>query len=92
MWSVDYVQVPKEENKIIGKEADENNITEALDESDKQENNEVLSDESHHMQRVQNLAKQMSISADFTSETPGMYAILTDYFCKEKRSLSENFF
>ncbi|XP_067008592.2 WD repeat and FYVE domain-containing protein 3 [Anabrus simplex] len=74
MWSVDYVQVPKEE-KPLGKDPSESDIRSINSAGSCTELKAAATSregETRTKQRMQDLVKQMSISAEFTNDQAGL--------------------
>jgi hypothetical protein len=85
MWSVDYVQVPKEDKLRLSHDGSEENgeatalskeVTQSPSHPDRNMATTALSDadsaQRAKQQRVADLVKQMSISAEFSANDSGM--------------------
>ncbi|GLG99384.1 Neurobeachin [Gryllus bimaculatus] len=77
MWSVDYVQVPKEDKPILKEKTEsdaESDIGSAntIMETEKQSKETASTNEPCPKQRVQDMVKQMSISAEFSTTPSGL--------------------
>ncbi|XP_047001362.1 WD repeat and FYVE domain-containing protein 3 [Schistocerca americana] len=71
MWSIDYVQVPKEETRPLVKEGSDSNLVSEVADVDSSDGKPCAPTDTRNI-RVQDLVKQMSISADFTADSQGL--------------------
>ena len=72
MWSVDYVQVPKEDKLGVSEEESETVVSVTNNSEPRTEPVVSVEETERKVQRVADLVKQMSLSAEYSANESGM--------------------